>query len=136
MTLEELLRDTVAEKTLTTATKYVKLLWGERANENLIRSINPLAEVEVHFDRGDGGRDLRYLEFDFHRVKGDEGLRHVLVSVNDVTSRVLLARELKESQANAQVQMDMLLGLLQMDPDQLVSFLDDTARHLSTSTTS
>jgi two-component system chemotaxis sensor kinase CheA len=130
MTLEELLRGTVAEKTLTTATKYVKLLWGERANENLIRSINPLAEVEVHFDRSDGGRDLRYLEFDFHRVKGDQGVRHVLVTVNDVTSRVLLARELKESQANAQVQMDMLLGLLQIDPQTLVSFLDDTSSAL------
>ena len=131
MTLEELLRDIVTEKTLATATKYVKLLWGERANENLIRSINPLAQVEVHFDRGVGSRDLRYLEFDFHRVKGARGVRHILVSVNDVTSRVLLARELKESQANSQVQMDMLLGLLQIDPDQLVSFLDDTGAALA-----
>ena len=131
MTLEELLRDTVTEKTLATATKYVKLLWGERANENLIRSINPLAEVEVQFDRGDGNPDLRYLEFDFHRVKGDHGVRHVLVSVNDVTSRVLLARELKESQANSQAQMDMLLGLLQVDPEHLVAFLDDTSATLA-----
>ena len=131
MTLEELLREAVTEQTLATATKYVKLLWGERANENLIRSINPLAEVEVHFDRGDGGRDLRYLEFDFHRVKGEHGVRHILVTVNDVTSRVLLARELKESQSNAQGQMDMLLGLLQVDPTQLVSFLDDTVAALA-----
>jgi len=131
MTLEELLRDTVSEKTLATATKYVQLLWGERANEKLIRSINPLAEVEVHFDRGDGSRDLRYLEFDFHRVKGEHGVRHILVSVNDVTSRVLLARELKESQAKSQVQMDMLLGLLQVDPEHLASFLDDTSAALA-----
>jgi two-component system, chemotaxis family, sensor kinase CheA len=131
MTLEELLHDTVTEKTLATATKYVQLLWGERANEKLIRSINPLAEVEVRFDREDGSRDLRYLEFDFHRVKGEHGVRHVLVSVNDVTSRVLLARELKESQARSQVQMDMLLGLLQVDPDHLVSFLDDTSAALT-----
>jgi HPt (histidine-containing phosphotransfer) domain-containing protein len=131
MTLDELLRDTVTEKALATATKYVKLLWGERANEKLIRSINPLAEVEVHFDRGDGSRDLRYLEFDFHRVKGDHGVRQILVSVNDVTSRVLLARELKESQARSQVQMDMLLGLLQVDPGQLLTFLDDTSAALA-----
>ena len=131
MTLEELLRDTVTEKTLATATKYVKLLWGERANEKLIRSINPLAEVEVHVDRGDGSRDLRYLEFDFHRVKGDHGVRQILVSVNDVTSRVLLARELKEAQARSQVQMDMLLGLLQVDPGQLLAFLDDTSAALA-----
>ena len=46
-TFEDLLRPLVSEKTLATANKYVKLLWGERANENLIRSINPLSEVEV-----------------------------------------------------------------------------------------
>ncbi len=131
MTFEELLRDTVSEKTLETATKYVQLLWGERANEKLIRSINPLAEVEVRFERGDGSHDLRYLEFEFHRVKGEHGLRHILVSVNDVSSRVLLARELKESQARSQVQMDMLLGLLQVDPEHLVSFLDDTSAALA-----
>ena len=34
-------------KTLAIATKFVKVLWSERTKENLIRSINPLNEVEV-----------------------------------------------------------------------------------------
>lgn len=126
LTFEDLLRDMVPEKTLATAAKYVKLLWGERANENLIRSINPLSEVEVQLDRGDGHKDVKYLDFEFHRVRGDEGTRQVLVTVNDVTSRVLLTRELKESQASAQTQMDMLIGILQADPGQVVAFLDDS----------
>lgn len=126
LAFEDLLRGLVSEATLETATKYVKLLWGERANENLIKSINPLSEVEVCFDQGPAGRDTRYLEFSFHRVKREGGVRQVLVSVNDVTSRVLLARELKESQANAGAQMDMLLGLLQVDPRQLGTFLSDS----------
>ena len=125
MTFEDLLFGLVPEKTLETAMKYVKLLWGERVNENLIKSINPLAEVEVNLDHH-GGRDIRYLEFDFHRVKGDGGARQVLVSVNDVTSRVLLARELKESQASNPVQMDMLLGILRVESRQLVGFLSDS----------
>ncbi len=127
MTFDDLLFGLVPEKTLDTAMKYVKLLWGERVNENLIKSINPLAEVEVNFDRGHGGRDIRHLEFDFHRVKGDGGeARQVLVSVNDVTSRVLLARELKESQSSNSVHMDMLLGILKIESRQLVSFLSDS----------
>ncbi len=126
MTFEDLLCQLVPEKTLDTATKFIKLLWGERVNENLIKSINPLAEVEINFDRSHGGRDIRYLEFDFHRVKGDGGARQVLVSVNDVTSRVLLARELKESQSSNSVQMDMLLGILRIESRQLVGFLSDS----------
>jgi two-component system chemotaxis sensor kinase CheA len=127
ITFDDLLFELVPQKTLDTATKYVKLLWGERVNENLIKSINPLAEVEVNFDRSHGGRDIRYLEFDFHRVKGDgEGRHQVLVSVNDVTSRVLLARELKESQSSNSVQIDMLLGIMKIESRQLVSFLSDS----------
>jgi HPt (histidine-containing phosphotransfer) domain-containing protein/PAS domain-containing protein len=126
LTFEDLLRGVVSEATLETASKYVKLLWGDRANENLIKSINPLAEVEVNFEHGHGGRDTRYLEFDFHRVRRHGGVRQILVSVSDVTSRVLLAREVKQSQASADAQMDLLLAILQIEPDQLEAFLSDS----------
>lgn len=126
LAFEDLLRGLVTDATLSTATKYVKLLWGERANENLIRSINPLAEVEVTIDQGPSGRDTRYLEFAFHRVRRDGNLRQILVSVSDVTSRVLLGRELKDSQDSASTQLDMLLGILHVEPDQLAAFLSNS----------
>lgn len=126
LTFDDLLRGLVSEATLETASKYVKLLWGERANENLIKSINPLAEVEVTFDHGYSGRDTRYLEFDFHRVKQDGVVRQVLVSVSDVTSRVLLAREMKQSQDSADSQMELLLAMLKVEPGQLETFLSDS----------
>lgn len=128
---EDLLRDLVGPRTLETAVKYVKLLWGERANENLIRSINPLAEVEVVFDRGNGVRDTRYLEFEFNRVRDAQGVRQVLVAVTDVTSRVLLARESVAAQASAEAHTDMLLGILKLDPGQLETFLSDCEATLS-----
>jgi signal transduction histidine kinase len=130
-TFEDLLRGLVQPKTLDTAVKYVNLLWGERANEKLIRSINPLAEVEVSFDRRDGAQDTRYLEFEFHRVRGAQGVRQVLVSVNDVTSRVLLARDAAEAQASAEAHTEMLLGILKLDPAQLGLFLSNCKASLS-----
>ncbi len=124
LTFEELLRDLVPSATLATATKYIKLLWGERAHENLMKSINPLGQLEVTMDNGHGGKETRYLQFDFHRVMGTEGIKHVLCAVGDITSSVLLARELQESQENANAQLDMMLGMMHIDPLQLVSFLD------------
>lgn len=124
LSFEELLADRVPPATLATAAKYIKLLWGDRAHENLMKSINPLGQVEIQVDDGRGGRDARYLQFDFHRVMGEAGVKHVLVSVSDVTANVLLARELAESQQNASQQADMMLGVMQLDPVQLVSFLD------------
>jgi PAS domain-containing protein/HPt (histidine-containing phosphotransfer) domain-containing protein len=123
---EDLLRHIVSEKTLATAVKFVKILWAERTNEKLVKTINPLGEVEVHIDAGGGRIDTRYLQFDFHRVRVDGEMTHVLVSVSDVTARVELAHELQASQTQAQGQVDTLLGILHIDPAQLTSFLNDS----------
>jgi chemotaxis protein histidine kinase CheA len=77
-------------------------------------------------DNGHGGKETRYLQFDFHRVMGPKGIKHVLCSVGDITSSVLLAKELQESQENANAQLDMMLGMMHVDPLQLTSFLDST----------
>jgi signal transduction histidine kinase len=124
LSFEELLKDLVPAATLATATKYIKLLWGERAHENLMKSINPLGQLEINMDNPHGGKETRYLQFDFHRVMGPAGVKHVLCSVGDITSSVLLARELQESQNNANAQVDMMLAMMHVDPLQLVSFLD------------
>ena len=125
LTFDSLLKEIVPEKTLRTAMDYVALLWGERVNEKLVKTINPLNEVEVHFDNPAGGFDTHFLEFDFNRVKSEGSLSHLLVTVNDVTKRVMLSRELQESQEKAQAQLDLLLRILHVEPDNLTSFLTD-----------
>jgi two-component system, chemotaxis family, sensor kinase CheA len=122
---EDLLKGIVPEKTLKTAMKFVNVLWSERTKENLVRSINPLGEVEVSFNT-ESGPSTQYLEFDFHRVRTSSAISHVLVSVSDVSARVALATELRGAQDKSQAQIDTLLGLLQVDPDQLASFLGDS----------
>lgn len=125
LTFDQLLKEIVPEKTLRTAMDYVALLWGERVNEKLVKTINPLNEVEVHFDNAAGGFDTHFLEFDFNRVKSEGSLSHLLVTVNDVTKRVMLSRELQESQEKAQAQLDLLLRILHVEPDSLTGFLTD-----------
>src|SRR5688572_20070514 len=124
-TFDQLLKEIVPEKTLRTAMDYVALLWGDRVNEKLVKTINPLNEVEVHFDNASGGFDTHFLEFDFNRVKAEGSLSHLLVTVNDVTKRVMLSRELQESQEKAQAQLDLLLRILHVEPDNLTGFLTD-----------
>ena len=126
LAFEELLKNLVPPATLATATKYIKLLWGERAHESLMKSINPLGQLEIHVENSQGQREARYLQFDFHRVMGPKGVKHVLASVSDITASVMLAKELQESQENANQQVDMLMGVMHVDPVQLMSFLDAT----------
>jgi HPt (histidine-containing phosphotransfer) domain-containing protein/PAS domain-containing protein len=127
ITFEDLLRELVTPKTLAIATKFVKVLWSERTKENLIRSINPLNEVEILVgEKGSKDAETRYLEFNFHRVRREGAITHVLVAVADVTARVALAAQLKGAQESAQGQMDAFLSILHVDPNQLSSFLDDS----------
>jgi two-component system chemotaxis sensor kinase CheA len=126
LSFEKLLEGRVSPGTLATAMKYIKLLWGDRAHENLMKSINPLGQLEVTMDNGRGNRETRYLEFDFHRVTGAKGVKYVLCSVGDITSNVLLAKELQDAQENASAQLDMMLGMMHVDPLQLGTFLEAT----------
>jgi two-component system, chemotaxis family, sensor kinase CheA len=126
LAFETLLQNIVSEKTLATALKFVRVLWLERTNEKLVKSINPLGEVEIHLDTGDGKFGTRYLQFEFHRVRVDGRIMQVMVAVSDVSSRVELARELQGAQSKAQAQVDTLLGILHIDPVQLASFLSDS----------
>ncbi|HTP40553.1 MAG TPA: ATP-binding protein [Steroidobacteraceae bacterium] len=123
---QELLRPIVPEKTIVTAVKFVNLLWREKINEELIESVNPLNQVEVRFPRNTGGEETRYLSFAFKRVVREQGEREYLLgSVTDVTDRVLLARELEESKAQNQSQLDMAMEVLRVDPAQLQTFMHD-----------
>jgi len=126
MAFEDLLRDIVPEKVLTTAMDYIGLLWSDRVNENLVKTLNPLDEVQVNFDDGSGSFETLYLEFDFNRVNKDGLLSHLLVTVNDISRRVELARELEQSQADSQAQLDLLLSILYVDPRTLATFLRDS----------
>ena len=73
-----------------------------------------------------GSVDTRYLEFDFHRVRMDGEITHVLVSVSDITAQDDFPSQLTVSQGQAQAQVDTLLGILHVEAAQLASFLSDT----------
>jgi HPt (histidine-containing phosphotransfer) domain-containing protein len=124
--LQELLQELLPPATLATAIEDIKLLWNGPAQENPPQSIDPLGDLEIRVDDGHGGRDTRHLQFNFHRFVDEHGVRQVLVRVGDVTSQVLLARELLEAQNSADSQVHMLLGVMQIDPMQLAAFIDAT----------
>jgi two-component system, chemotaxis family, sensor kinase CheA len=124
LAFEELLQRLVPPATLAAATEYIKLLWGDTSQENLANSINPLVEFEIRVDNGRGGRETHYLQFDFRRVMNAGSVQHLAVSASDVSSKVLLARELTEARHDADSHIDMLLGVMHIDPLQLEAFLD------------
>ena len=103
-----LLKKIVPEKTLKTAEDYMGLLLGDRVNEDLVKDLNPLDEVEVYYDDDGLDRQVGHLGFEFNRVTGDKdgNISHLLVQVNDITDKILLERQLQESKEKSQEQLD------------------------------
>ncbi|MDE2251919.1 MAG: Hpt domain-containing protein, partial [Gammaproteobacteria bacterium] len=125
-TFEDLLRPLVDEKTLLAAGKFLGLLWKDKVNEELIESVNPLNQIEVNFHKGQGNAEQRYLSFSFRRARGAQATTDfVLGVVADVTDRVLLQRELEQLRASSDSNSALLLQLLQAEPLQLQSFLNN-----------
>jgi two-component system chemotaxis sensor kinase CheA len=125
LSFEDLLKDLVTPDTLATAEKYLKLLWGERA-QHLIKDINPLSQLEIAPDKAQGGKESRFLQFTFNRVVGRQGVKYILCSVTDTTATVMLGRETREEQESPQeanAHVEMMLDLMQVDPLQLGAFL-------------
>ena len=126
-TFEELLRPLVDEKTLLAAGKFLGLLWKDKVNEELIESVNPLNQIEVNFHKTlVSAAEQRYLSFSFRRAHATGGSTDfVLGVVADVTDRVLLQRELEQLRASNDSNSSLLLQLLQTEPLQLQSFLNN-----------
>ena len=126
----DLLKDMVPGKTLSTALDFVELLWSDRVEADLIEDINPLNEVEAHFGGGSGAFETCYLKFSFKRVGAGDNVAHILVSVTDISAQVKLRLELQQAQAASEAQMDLLMSILHVAPDQLHSFLSEAEASL------
>ncbi len=122
--LIELFVHRVPDKVLQNAEDYIKMLFQSHVNEKLVRSLNPLDDLEIYIEKPEGGYVTRHLEFQFKRVFDKQGhIIHILTTASDISDRVRLKKELEESQKRAEDQMDMLLKLLHLNPTDLQTFL-------------
>lgn len=126
----DLLRPMVTDKTLSTAREYLDLLVKHDVKEKLVTSLNPLNRVEVMLTSGSGQAETRYLEFNFNRVLEAGKVTHLLVTVNDISRRVKLERELAATEARAKGQMSVLVEIMQIEPSALNQFLRSVAEGL------
>jgi HPt (histidine-containing phosphotransfer) domain-containing protein len=119
-----LLSPLVSHKTLEDARGYIELLFTPHVKEDLVQSINPLTEVELTQTDSLGQKRQRFLSMQFSRVVEDRIVKHLLVTVQDVTPRIELERKLEGEQKRAQREFDLLVQAFEADPAALAAFVD------------
>jgi HPt (histidine-containing phosphotransfer) domain-containing protein len=117
------LQNLLTERTFDISRDYLGLLFDIKKKERTVLRVNPLAEVEVHFANPAGGFDSKFLNFSFRRIVENDVVSRVFVAVSDITERVRLERELRESEAKKERQFEFLLGVLHVEARALDDFL-------------
>lgn len=117
------LRGMVTPQVAVLACDYIELLFGDHVKESLIGDLNPLSAVEVMVPDASGVAVRRYLKLQFNRVVEDGRIAHLLVTVIDITVQVELEKALAVANQKAKAEMEIMLGLLNVNPVTLQQFL-------------
>ncbi|MGH6637294.1 MAG: ATP-binding protein [Polaromonas sp.] len=120
----ELLSTLVSDKALTDARDYVELLFSPHVKEQLVQGINPLAEVELTVKNRLGQDTARYLSFHFNRVQDAGAVRHLLVTVQDITQKVELEAKLAGERNRSQKELSMMLKAFETEPAMMRAFVE------------
>jgi HPt (histidine-containing phosphotransfer) domain-containing protein len=121
--LLNVLQRLLTERMFEISREYLALLFDRKKKERTVLRVNPLAEVEVHFANPAGGFDTKFLNFTFRRIIDGDEVTRVFVAVSDITDRVRLERQLRESESRKERQFEFLLGVLHVDAKSLDDFL-------------
>lgn len=114
----------VSGKVLEDARDYVDLLFSPHVKEHLIQGINPLSEVQATVKNRLGQDSTRYLSFHFNRVLNAGGVRHLLVTVQDISQKVELEARLQAERHRSQKEFSMMLKAFETEPAMMRSFVE------------
>ena len=126
----DLIRRITPERTHELTARFLRLLFNPAKTDSVIAKINPLKEVEASFPSRSGQLEQKFLTFTFERIREGGEIRHAMVTVADVTPRVLLAQQLKQSQQRMERQAELLLSVMHVEPQMLREFIEDAHTEL------
>jgi ligand-binding sensor domain-containing protein/HPt (histidine-containing phosphotransfer) domain-containing protein len=130
LNLIDFLRDKIKPGEVENTKTYLDLLFQENIKEESIEDLNPLVDIEFTLYKGDS-KISKYLDFGFKRIKEKEDKEiELIATVRDVTEQVLLAKRLKEEEARRERLLQLILGILNVEPEMLHEFNESAQREL------
>jgi two-component system, chemotaxis family, sensor kinase CheA len=107
---------------------YIDLLYDPKVKPSLLSQLDPMKEVAILSDNHD---KKQFLSFNLSQLRGDHSVVGLLVTVSDVTEKVLLQRELSSTQSEARTDVEDLLRVFEQEPATMQSFLATAKQKLS-----
>ena len=130
MNFRQLLREILTPVQAEEAESYLELLFNPKVKPALLTQLDPLQNVQISTP-GDGSAKPRFVTFQFTQVREGLLVKELLVTVFDVTQKVLLERELIATQESAKSDVDDLIRVLEQEPTMLQDFLHSARAKLA-----
>lgn len=104
------------------AENYIDVLFNRKIKQALLEQLNPLKEIEL-LEHSAKRKGATFVSFEFDQIRENDEVVALLVSVFDVSDEVRLERELATAESRAKGEIDLLLGVLDQNPDTVADFL-------------
>ncbi len=111
------------------AENYIDILFNRKIKQVLLEQLNPLKEIEL-LSGTKQRKGSTFVSFEFDQIRENDEVVALLVSVFDISDEVRLERELMNAESRAKGEIDLLLGVLDHNPDTVAEFLLTARRNL------
>ena len=128
--VSEVLENIVSTKNIRNIDMFLKSLFNPKVVAKLIMDLNPLKELHVQIDNLDGTIQEKYLSFNFYRVTKSGVISDILVSVKDITDKILLENKLAITENKNEEQVKTLIALMKINASTLKLFLNNSTMSL------
>jgi signal transduction histidine kinase len=133
ISLLDFFKNKIPDHEIENVKEYLLILFDDRVKEYAVKNLNPLLDIEFTFP-GEKDNDSvikKYLNFNFKRIKADNHkIVELIVTVRDVTRQILLSKRLKEEEARREKLLQLMLSILDVEPDMLNDFSESAQREL------
>lgn len=132
--LIDLLKNRISFDTKEAYIEYLRLSFDHTVPDDALTDLNPLEQIEYRIsENGKPGAPAKYLKFDARRVYKNEEISYLIVTVRDITQKVVMERKMAEMEKESRKKLDSLLSIIHVDPKLLRDFIDSVERDIQES---
>jgi len=127
----QLMRPRLIQRDLEALEMFLKHLYNPDIDEEVLQQLNPIEQVEIFTDENVGIIKSQFIQAKFSRITDDNQIKNVLVTISDVTSSVLLQREVQEAEEKNKKDAIQLVSILKIHPKTLQQYLGNVRKKLT-----
>ena len=118
------------DKTVGAAREFLELLFSDTVDRRTVMKLNPLKSVELFVDDRKGSIESLHARFSFTPVERHAGVRQIMIIVQDATEETLLNRQMEEQRLRNQTELELLQGVLHVDPELIDEYVHSSRARL------